>query len=427
MNISFKCVPIDEGIVFGSVRDPRFKTNRISVNLVTSLTADTVTCNALIPSILKDGFRGCETFTQMYQRMENLYGASVDADVHKRGDRQILTISITSLDDRFALKQEEISREAAGILCDMLLHPLLEGDGFSAKYTELEKAALTDTIEAEINEKRGYAINHMLRTMCENEPYGLPKYGFKERVADITPKDAYVRYQTLLKEAQIYILFTGCGEEEPVLDEFRTAFSGLERAYAGMVKACPHPHSGENVKEQIEQMEVSQSKMVLGFSGGIEPTDKRLPALRLMAAVLGGTPSSKLFVNVREKLSLCYYCASMLDTMKSVLIVDCGVESENIEKAKQEILTQLEEIKQGNITAEELESARLSLQNAYATIYENDYTIESFYLGQLLNGLHSSPEEEREKLSQVTMQDIQAAAHLLRLDTVYVLTGKEGE
>ena len=429
MSASIKSDSIADGISFTGIQDNRFKTNRLSVHFISRLSDDAVAENALLPQILKDGFEGCPDFTQLNRRLEKLYGARVETEVSKRGDSQILSLSVTGIDDRFLKnEQQTLSYDMAAILRDMILHPLLENGTFREKYTELEKAAQADTIDAEINEKRGYAIRQLIAAMCEKEPFGLPKYGTKDAVAAITPVIAKECYDKLLRSARIEIMFTGCGDPTPTEAVLREAFTAIEREYNSFSVSEPHTNESGSIKEKKECLPVNQCKMVLGFGcKGLSLTDERLPAMRLMIAVLGGTPQSKLFLNVREKLSLCYYCAARVDTYKGIVLVDCGVETENIEKARVEILAQLDEIKHGNVTEDELQTARLSLKNSYSTLGESDYAIESFTLGQLLTGQHSTPESEKVKLDLVTLQDVIATANLLYLDTVYLLTGREGE
>lgn len=422
---------IADGVTFSSILDDRFKTNRISVHLITQLQKDTVTVNALIPQVLKKGFRGCEDYTVLNQRLQSLYGAYLDADVQKRGDDQILSVSITVIDDRFVLpseagkEQEHVAAMAAEIVCDMTLHPLVEDGGFRKAYIDLEKNALIDTIEAEINEKRSYAVKRLTRTMCDGEPYGLPKYGFRDQVDGITPQNALKQYQELLRTAQIEIMFTGSGDANAVCQVFEEAFQSLERSCRVLPPVLAHPVREGDVRRETETMSVSQSKLVMGFACGEGAEGKQIPAYRLMAAILGGTPSSKLFLNVREKLSLCYYCAARYDVFKGLMLIDSGVENQNVERAEKEILAQLEAIGNGDITDKEYDSALLSLKNAYSTIYESDTTVENFYLGQLLSGQESTPELEKQKLEQLTREDVIAAAKRMRLDTVYLLTGGE--
>ncbi len=426
MDYPLKSMTIADRVTFHSVIDSRFKTNRISVCFIVPMQEKNVTVHALLPQVLKKGFKDCPSFTELSRRLENLYGAYVEADAQKRGDYQILSLSITGIDDRFALKQEPITEKLAEILCGLIWNPLLENDGFSEKYVELEKHALIDYIEAEINEKRSYAIGQLIRTMCAGEPYGIPSYGFKEKVKEITPQSAKQAYDSLLESAQIEILFTGCGSADRALAVFRSALEGQKRSRQDLIPITPHPALEKDVQEKTEQMSVSQSKLVLGFSCGISGSDPEIPAVRMMAAILGGTTSSKLFVNVREKLSLCYYCISRYDLYKGILLIDSGVENINIEKARAEILAQLEAICKGDFTEEEQRSALLSLKNSYNSVYESDSSIEGYYFGQILKKTRFTPEMEKEKLEKVTREEIIQVAKKIKLDTVYLLTGKEG-
>lgn len=413
-----------DGVRLNTVRDTRFKTNRISVNFFTPLKKETVTTNALIAQLLKKGFQGCDSFTAFNRKLENLYGAVIESDIHKKGDYQVLTLAITTIDDRFSLTKESISEQAASILCDMIFHPITENNGFRESDTELEKTVLIDSIEAEMNEKRIYAINSMTRLMCQDEPYGLPRYGFVEDTKKITSQNARAQYNKLLESAQVEIMFVGCGENTAACDIFKKAFLSASRKYEPLNPIQIHPISAA-IKEKTEKMEVSQAKLVFGFAGEVTSKNELAPAMRMMVAILGGTPSSKLFVNVREKLSLCYYCAARYDMSKGVLMIDCGVENENIEKAKQAILKQLEQIQKSDFTEEEIQFALLSLKDSYSSVYESDGSIEAFYLGQLVVGISSSPEQEKEHLNNVTREDIVKAAKMAKLDTIYLLTGRE--
>ncbi len=419
-----KSIEIANGVNFNTIIDKRFKTNRISINFVTELRADTVTVNALIPQLLKKGFEGCETYTELNRKLEELYGAYVNADVQKKGDYQILTLCITGIDDRFSLENESIIQKTADILCNLALKPIVEDGGFSKKYVELEKNSLIDSIDAELNEKRIYALNNAIRLMCKDEPYGLPMYGFKDKVLEITPQSAKEQYDNILKTAKIEIMFTGCGDDTKAIDVFTNAFKSLNRDYAEIPSITAHI-SAKKVTEKTENMPVSQSKLVLGFGACVTSRDMLAPAMRLMVAILGGTPSAKLFLNVREKLSLCYYCAARYDVSKGIITIDSGVENQNIQKAREEILVQLDLMKKGEFTDDEINNATLSLKNAFSSIYEHSSSIEGFYLGQILSGIQSSPDAEKLKLDSITRQEIINAANKVTLDTVYILTGNE--
>lgn len=416
-----KTVKLADGIAFNSFNDSRFKTNRISLNFITMLNKETVTVNSLISQVLKKGYKGCDNYTKLNQQLQELYGAMIESDVQKRGDYQVISLAITGVDDRFSLENEQISRDCAAILCNMALNPIVEDDGLSQSYVELEKKALVDTIEAELNEKRIYAINNAIKLICSDEPSGIPKYGIKERVAEITPSLAKKQYDNLVETSQIEILFTGAGDETPALETVKSFFANVKRNYKPLEKIKLHKPL-DKPKKEVEKIAVSQSKLVLGLSTKYGGNDALAPAVRLMTAILGGTPSSKLFLNVREKLSLCYYCAARYDMSKAVILIDSGVETENIEKAKEEILAQLDLIKKGDFTEEEYKFALLSLKNSYSSVYESDSAIESYYLGKIISGVITTPDEEIAKLDAATREDIIEAAGAVQLDAVYILT-----
>lgn len=419
-----KSVEIGKGITFNTIIDKRFKTNRLSINFVTKLDRETATVNALIPQLLKKGYKGCESYTELNRKLEELYGAYIGADVQKRGDYQVLTICITGIDDRFSLSNENIIDQSASILCHMAFDPIIEDGGFPQKYVDLEKKLLIDSIDAELNEKRIYALNNAIGIMCKDEPYGLPTYGFKDRVSEITPKSAKEQYDHILKTSRIEIMFTGCGDDGEAVKAFKKVYESFQREYAPVMPIMPHI-AAESVTEKTDTMPVSQSKMVLGFNAGVSAKDMLAPAMRMMVAVLGGSPSAKLFVNVREKLSLCYYCAARYEISKGIITIDSGVENQNIQKAKDEILAQLDLMKKGEFTDDEIHNAALALKNAFSSVYEHASSIEAFYMGQILFDIKSSPDAEKLKLDSVTRQEIIDCANKVTLDTVYILTGSE--
>ncbi len=415
---------IQNGIYFNTISDERFKSNKLVVHFVLPLKEDTAAVNALIPNLLRKGCRRFTDFTAFNRHLDGLYGAVVGSDVEKFGDYQVISISIVGIDDQYTLSGEPVMAELSEILSELILDPVLENGAFLPREVEIEKKTLIDTILAELNDKRTYALSTATRLMCKGEPYGLSPYGTVDEVKALTPEKVYEAYQNLLKTARIEMMFVGCGDAEIPKKILSQKFSALDRAVLPLASLTAHPVP-EKEESVTERMDVSQSKMVLGFASGLSAGDEAIPAMRVMTAIFGGTPMSKLFLNVREKMSLCYYCAARLDRTKGIVKVDCGVENENIEKAKSEILHQLAEMKEGVISDEEISNAVMSLVNSYKTIYDAPGAVEGFYLGQILTGETSSPDEEAQKLSAVTKENIVNAAKLLQLDLSYVLTGKE--
>lgn len=415
---------IADGVFFNSILDSRFKTNRISVHLFLKLDPTHATEYAILPFLLRKGYANCPDMTQLNRKLMSLYGAFLNADVLKIGDNQVLNLAISCLDDAYALNQEALTQQATDILCNILLHPIFENGCFRKQDVEVEKQNLIDLIESEINDKRSYAINRLTRLMCQEEPYGCNKYGDSDSAAALTPEQVTEAYHRAISSAGIQIMYVGSDGAEIAKQQFSKAFSSIARNQVYSIENFVRKEV-RATQEVTEQLQVAQSKMVLGFRTGTEPSSPDVAAMRLMIALYGGTATSKLFLNVREKLSLCYYCASRFDRFKGIMLVDSGVEHQNIEKAKKEILTQLDEIKNGNISDEEMEYTKLSLINSMKTVGDSPNNVEIWYLSQICYRTECTPQDEIESLQYLTKEDVIRAANQVALDTVYLLTGKE--
>lgn len=415
---------ISDGVNFNSIIDDRYKTNKISVNFILQLESETAAKNALIPKILDKSSEDYPDFTMLNKKLDELYGASIGGGVTKLGDYQIVTLGVSSIDDQFALNNESITEELSKILAGIAFKPLVKDNLFDLKTFEVEKQNLIDLINSEINEKRSFAISRTESILGEGTPYGVNKLGDIDSANKLTNDVVYDAYKAMVKTAGIEIMFIGCGDSKPAFDVFESVMSNINREYNNSLSS-PIAEITNEVKEVTDRYDIAQSKLVLGFKTGQKTED--IDAFRVMTALYGGTPVSKLFVNVREKMSLCYYCAARYDRVKGVILVDSGVETANVEKAKAEILNQLEEIKKGNITDEELVNTKLSLKNRFKTTGDSASGLEAWYLVQRIFATENDPEDEAQKVDLITKEDIMRVANLVTLDTVYLLTEKEGE
>lgn len=415
---------IGDGISFSVLQDPKFKHNRLSVHLVVPLDKGTVTQYAIVPFLLRKGCKSCPDFTKLNCELDSLYGAALTAGVSKIGANQILTLSISAVDDRFALDREPLVQRCAELLRDLLTEPLIENGAFPERDTELERQYLIDTIQAEINDKRSYAVTRCRQEMDGDDPVALRKYGTIEEAEKITAQSAAKAYRELMERAAIEIIFCGSGDASPASAVFRKAFAGLRRDAVSFASVRGKAPAGAP-RETTERMEVAQSKLVLGFRTGEKKDARETAAARLMCALYGGTPSSKLFMNVRERLSLCYYCAARYERASGILMVDSGVEEKNIEKAREEIQVQLDEIQNGRFEDETLRNTKLQLVNSLRAVGDSLSALEDWYLFRIVTGELYSPEEDAELLTSVTREEVVAAAEKTALDTVYLLTSKQ--
>ncbi|MDD2956125.1 MAG: insulinase family protein [Oscillospiraceae bacterium] len=411
------------GVALNTVADAKFKSNRISCNILVPLDRENATVNAVVPFILRQRFRACPDFTRLSEKLCELYGASLDGDVRKYGGYQIINLSIQGLDDRFTLDSDPMVKECCELICDMLLDPYLEDGCFAAEDTRIEVQNLIDTIQSEINDKRDYAVAKCVSLMFEGEPFAIKKYGWEEDARAITPASATAAWRDLLRRGIVEILFIGSGSSEQAAEIFRRRFELAGRepiAYSRLAT----PFQQRPVRRETQAMDVKQGKLVLGFRTGELSTGAEHSAMKVMTALWGGTPFSRLFLNVREKLHLCYYCATRYDRGTGSVLVDSGVEFENREKAEEEIFRQLDAVKNGEFSDEELNNAVLYMVNALKSVTDTLGGMENWYLTQVLSGAGETPMENAEQIRRVTREDVMAAAETLRLDTVYFLTGK---
>ena len=414
---------IADGVYFNSVKDSRFKTMRITANLIVPLSAQTASANTLLLGVLSRSCRQYPDFTALSKKLSSLYGAELTVNSGKTGDRHVLSISAAGIDDRYAFGGESVARELSQLLCGVIFEPNISGGAFLSEEVEQERRQLLDLIDSEFNEKRIYASNQLIKYMCGNEVFGTPRYGTVESINEVTPESLYKTWQELLRTANVEIMYVGDSSPEKAIEVFTETFSSISRSPAEITNEIVR--SAEREQSIVEEMELAQSTVVMGFRGGIAVPDAQTNAARLMCAVLGGTAQSKLFCNVREKQSLCYYCASRYDTQKGIMLVYSGVEGKNIEKAKAAILKEIEDMKKGEISDFEVESTKLALINAFRSSNDTVSGIESWYTSQLFNGEFKSIDEMSDEMSRVTKAEIIAAAQKLSLDTVYILKNKE--
>lgn len=417
---NFQRREIGKGIYFSRITDPRFKLNLISVRFLAPVSEEAAPENAVVSRIITKACSKYPSFAALNNKLSALYAARIDAHVSKVGDAQSIGITVSCIDNKYALENEKVNEEATDILISCLFDPLLENGVFPEKTVSLEKQSLIDDIEAELNDKQVYASQRAAEVMYRDEPAAIRSLGNAEQVKRITPESAFNAYKRLLNNCRIEIICVGCSDFESSRKKLTEAFARLERKeiFACGSKASPLKNS---VAEVTDRLAVAQSKMVLGFKTDCE----NIPALQMMSAIYGGTTTSKLFMNVREKLSLCYYCWSSINRTKGSVSVSIGVENENIEKAKNEILAQLEAMKNGDFSDEDIEYARMYRRNHLKTFNDSLSSLEAWYFTGIYNDDIKAPEEAVVDDDKVTREQIIEAARSVKLDTVYILTSEE--
>lgn len=410
---------------------PKFKSAVMSISLLTPLKAETAAVNALIPSILRRGTVAHPDLQSLSAALDELYGGSIEPMVRKKGEAQCVGFVASFLDDAYTPDGNSVLKQAIELLCELLLQPCVMNGAFRSDYTEQEKANLKDRIAAELNDKRQYSVRRLVEEMCDREDYGVGSMGKADDVDAITPQMAWEQYRELLTHSQIELYYSGSANAHDVYALFCETLRdmGLPRewSYDYEYPETVVVSSPATVRRVEETLNVNQGKLVMGFrTGGITMTSPRYPALAVCNALFGGTTTSKLFLNVREKLSLCYYASSALLKQKGILLVSSGIEFENEGRARHEILEQLDACQQGRFEDWELAGAKAYLLSSLRSIGDSQGRMEDWWLGQALVEQRQSPEELAKSIGEVTPDEIVAAANAIELDTVYFLRGVEG-
>ena len=425
MKNTFVVTTPEEGFRVCSYETDRFKTGILSVNLVLPLEGN-IAEKALLPFLLCASCKDYPDLLSMNRAQAALYGAALSPRVAKHGEHLVLRMSVVQICDRFALEGESISLECAELLCKALFEPNAENGAFDAGEVEREKRLMLDRVEALKNNKRSYALKEMIGLMCADEAYSLPAMGTEEDLRALTPEQLYASWQDLLRSAFVQLQVVGDLQVEPIAALFRDAFANVEgrRVRRGSTVVLP---AAEAVKRGVEEQAIAQSKLVLGFRCGMTEPFENYPALRTFSDLYGGGTYSRLFQNVREKQSLCYYCSSSLTGAKGILTVQSGVETDNAEKAETEILRQLDEMKAGGISEEDLAKSKRSQEDSLLSVFDTPEELDAWFYSQVVDEDFMTPEKLVDDIKAVTLEQVLTAANAVTLDTVFLLKGTGGE
>ena len=414
-------ISLDNNITLRCCRDTRFKQGCLSFQFVRPMAAEEAAKNALLPSILLRGTNAHPTLRSITARLDELYGAAVSPLVRRVGDYQTTGLFCGFMDDRFALPGDRVLAPMIEFLEELLLDSPLEQEGFLPLFVESEKRNLIATIESELNDKRAYAMGKLLKTMCREDTCGLPRLGEKEQVAAIDGVDLYRHYRHILGTAPIQIFYVGSAEAEEVARLLKPLLSRLDRDSRSLPGQTGF-HSCEP-GDQVETMEVSQGKLCMGFTTSITNRDKDFAAMQLLNAIFGAGMTSKLFVNVREKMSLCYSIGSGYYGSKGIMVVSAGIDFDKEEVTRSEVLRQLDACKAGEISREELAAAKEAVLSSLRATHDAPGSIESFYATAALSGLGMTTTEYMAAVEKVTLEQVVAAANTVQLHTTYFLKG----
>ena len=416
---------IKKGIKIHNIKTELFKTDLITILLTTKLNRENITANALIPAVLRRGSQNMPTQEEISKNMEEMYGATFDCGIDKIGDNIILKFYIESINNRYLLDEENLLKESIEKLIEIVLNPLTENNQFKPEYVETEKENAKQLINSKIDSKDQYAFDQCISTMYDGQPYGLYKYGYIEDIEQITPNNLYEQYKQIKEKAKIDIFLSGNFDEveaENIIKNNQLIKALAEREPEYYINNEENEKKEEPKQEKIKQesLEVAQGKLAIGLDILTNQKEARY-AISIYNVILGGSANSKLFQNVREKESLAYSIGSIYIKQKNTIIVKAGIEIENYTKALELIKEQIEAMKRGEFTEEDLEKAKKYMIYGIKAIIDEQDTGITYYIGQELAGTNVSPEEYIQKINHVTKQNIQEIAQKVKINTIYFL------
>ena len=411
---------IKKGIKLHVLNTDKFKTNLVAVFLTTKLERETVTANALISAVLRRGTNNMKTQEEISKQLEELYGASFDCGIDKTGDNQVLKFYIESINDAFLSQtNEKILKKSIENILDIIFNPLIENNAFKKEYVEQEKNNMKLRIEGRIDNKRRYALDRCIEEMYKGKPFGLYRFGYVEDLNNINEVNLYERYKQLIEQCKIDIFVSGNVNEEVenIITENQNVKKLQER------EPSYNTESEKNTVKQgekIETMDVMQGKLVVGLDVNSQNEDEKYNVM-IYNTILGGSANSKIFQNVREKANLAYEASSRYFRYKDNIFVNCGIEISNYEKAFNLIKKQLEDMKNGDFTEEEVENAKKAIISSIKTIDDEQDTSITYYFGQEMSGNQKSVDEYIERIGKVTKEDVIQVANKVEINTIYFL------
>ena len=427
--MEFNRTELMPGVFLSHLRSDKFKTACMSVTLLTQLRRETAAMNAVIPFVLRRGTTRYGDMEQLSRRMDELYGAAVEPVVRRIGEIQCIGFYGSFPEPDYLPGGEALLGDTCALMAQLLLDPATRGGLLLPQYVDSEREKLLDIIRSRMNDKRSYALTRCIEEMCCYEDFAVSRFGSESEAENIHYKKLTRHYRELIQTCPVEIFYCGKTDFKAVSAAMRDAFSAMPRGEIDYDIGTDLRMNAveDHVRFVEEEMDVTQGKLVLGFRLGECMEEPDIPALYVFNAVYGSGATSKLFMNVREKLSLCYYASSAVYLHKGIMLVSSGIEFDKLDAARDEILAQLDSVRRGEITDDELRSAKKSVASDLRAVQDSIGELEGFYLSQALDGLDYGPAELAALAEDVTKEDVQEIAKSIECDLIYFLKGSGEE
>lgn len=420
MTLKSERIQLSKGVYLNIVNEDKFKSNLLSYYFIRPLSKEEVTKNTLLSLVLKRGTENYPNSIDLEKRLEELYGSNLSVGINKRGEKQVVRFTMEWAKSNYV--DEDYDNEIIDILKEIIFKPVLENNRFLKRYVDQEKENLRKKIENKINDKGSYAAERCIESMCKNERYGIYPLGYVEDLEDIDESNLYQHYQDIIKTSPIEIFYVGHIDEKII--EYLKKSQDILRDEIISIPEDVLVDSVQTKNIVIDELDVNQGKLVIGYRAGIHHNDRLYNPLILASDILGGGPNSKLFKNVREKESLAYYISSSIYKYKSLMLINSGIEFDDFDKTVEIINEQLTELKDGKFSDEDISKSVMSIKTNTESIRDSIFLISEFFFSQLLSGDNRSLDQVLEDFQKVKKEEIVEAANKINIDTIYFMRNK---
>ncbi|MFT8321213.1 MAG: pitrilysin family protein [Bacillus sp. (in: firmicutes)] len=424
MSVASEQVKKYQGFNLHTVKTEKFKTNSITIKWKSPILKEEVTKRALLPYVLQNSSKKYPSTTTLRSYLEELYGATFYVDLSKKGEYHIISFNLEIANEKFLSDPTPLLKKGIEFLAEIIFHPKASENAFDASTVDNEKRALKQRIQSVFDDKMRYSNFRLIQEMCKGEAYSIGVNGEKEAVDSITATDLYAYYEKALNEDQMDVYIVGDIDEAEVGSYVDSLFPFQERT----IKTVEHSneHQVEKEKEIREEQDIKQGKLNIGYRTNVLYGDDDYFALQVFNGIFGGFSHSKLFINVREKESLAYYAASRLESHKGLLLVMSGIDQQNYQKAVKIINEQLDLMKKGEFTEEEIMQTKAVIHNQMLETLDTARGMIEVFYHNAVSQLNVEMSDWLQSISKVSKEEIQNVSNKIVLDTVYFLTGSEG-
>ncbi len=382
----------------------------------------TATAFALLPYLLERGYEDCPDMSAMSIKLSSLFGASLSADSTVQGPNRVIGIGVSGVKQEFIDDDVDLYTEYTKLLIGVAFRPFFKDGLFEEEAIEIEKGKLFDLLSVEQNNKRSYCVRQARRRFFNDSPNGIESGGYIDEVKNLDASELTRLYHHMIKTAQIEVIVQGA-DKKAVTDELGKYLAGKERGCLSFLP--PFAEKIGEFESFSEPMQTSQGKICKIYNIGeiLSPTEAI--KMRVATAVFGSLPTSRLFVNVREKQSLCYYCVAVFGTITSTVSVDSGVEHQNAERTLNAIDVELAKLVEKEVDEKELNDAKRQYINQLNAAADSLAATESWCFAGIIKNDFTTIEQAKEIVNATTCADVKRLLTMLKPALSYTLCNEE--